>query len=56
LSGRSAGDGADNAIGNYAHGNGTGGVAKDLGDTHTNCDSNVWLGNDFGTANQSCIH
>jgi parallel beta-helix repeat protein len=38
-------------IGNYAHGNGA-----DLADFNSNCDSNVWRGNDFGTANQSCIH
>jgi parallel beta-helix repeat protein len=39
-------------IGNYAHGN----PSFDLFDGNANCDSNVWLGNDFGTANQSCIH
>lgn len=39
-------------IGNYSHGNST----DDLVDFNSNCDSNVWRGNDFGTANQSCIH
>jgi parallel beta-helix repeat protein len=39
-------------IGNFAHGNGV----VDLSDGNSNCDSNVWRGNDFGTANQSCIH
>jgi parallel beta-helix repeat protein len=39
-------------IGNYAHGNSN----FDLFDLHSNCDSNVWRGNDFGIANQSCIH
>jgi parallel beta-helix repeat protein len=38
-------------IGNSATGNGT-----DLKDSNPTCDSNVWRGNDFGTANQSCIH
>ena len=28
----------------------------DLFDGNPGCDSNVWRGNDFGTANQSCIH
>jgi parallel beta-helix repeat protein len=39
-------------IGNFAHGNSD----FDLADFNPNCDSNVWLGNDFGTANMSCIH
>jgi parallel beta-helix repeat protein len=39
-------------IGNYAHENGT----DDLFDNNPNCDSNVWRGNDFGTANQPCIN
>jgi hypothetical protein len=38
-------------IGNFAHGSGT-----DLVDNNVNCDSNVWRGNDFGSANQTCIH
>jgi hypothetical protein len=38
-------------IGNSAHNNGT-----DLADLNANCDSNVWIGNDFVTANESCIH
>lgn len=46
-------DSGDNTIiGNYAHGN----SFDDLIDNNANCDSNVWRGNDFGTANQSCIH
>jgi parallel beta-helix repeat protein len=45
------GAGGNTIIGNYAHGNGT-----DLFDSNANCDSNVWRGNDFGSANQSCIH
>lgn len=39
-------------IGNYAHGN----SFLDLFDDNASCDSNVWRGNDFGTANQVCIH
>jgi parallel beta-helix repeat protein len=39
-------------IGNFAHGN----VRVDLADVNPSCDSNMWRGNDFGTANQSCIH
>jgi parallel beta-helix repeat protein len=39
-------------IGNYAHNN----IGVDLADGNPNCDNNVWLGNDFGTANMSCIH
>jgi hypothetical protein len=39
-------------IGNYAHNN----TLFDLYDGNASCDSNVWPGNDFGTANQSCIH
>jgi hypothetical protein len=38
-------------IGNSAQNNGT-----DLEDDNANCGSNVWRGNDFGTANLSCIH
>lgn len=39
-------------IGNYAHDK-----AEDLVDDNlADCDNNVWRGNDFGTANQSCIH
>ena len=38
-------------IGNYAHGN----TSDDLVDFNPSCDSNVWRGNDFETANQSCI-
>jgi hypothetical protein len=42
----------DNTImGNFAYSNGL-----DLRDNNPNCGSNVWSGNDFGTANQSCIH
>lgn len=45
-------------IGNFAYGNGGRfpGSGVDLFDSNANCDSNVWLGNDFGTANMSCIH
>jgi parallel beta-helix repeat protein len=44
--------GTGNTItGNYAHGNG----GFDLRDVNSNCDSNMWRGNDFTTANQSCI-
>jgi parallel beta-helix repeat protein len=40
-------------IGNYAQGNST----FDLYDANVNCDSNVWNGNDFGTAfPSSCIN
>jgi parallel beta-helix repeat protein len=39
-------------IGNVATGNST----DDLFDFNGSCDSNVWKGNDFGSANQSCIH
>jgi parallel beta-helix repeat protein len=39
-------------IGNSAHAN----SFDDLFDNNANCDSNVWRGNDFGSANQSCIH
>jgi parallel beta-helix repeat protein len=39
-------------IGNYAHPS----SVDDLFDANANCDSNVWLGNDFETANQTCIH
>jgi hypothetical protein len=40
-------------IGNSAHGN----SGFDLVDNNANCDSNVWRGNDFGTAfPASCIH
>jgi len=39
-------------IGNTATGNG----GVDLVDLSFECTSNVWRGNDFGTANQSCIH
>ena len=28
----------------------------DLEDDNTGCDNNLWRGNDFGTASQSCIH
>jgi parallel beta-helix repeat protein len=38
-------------IGNSATGN-----EIDLFDFNPTCDSNVWRGNEFGTANQSCIH
>jgi parallel beta-helix repeat protein len=43
---------ANTIIGNSAHGNGE----FDLVDPNANCDSNVWRGNDFGTANIGCIH
>jgi hypothetical protein len=48
-----AGPGAtgNTIIGNFAHDN-----PDDLVDDNANCDSNVWRGNDFGTANQPCIH
>jgi parallel beta-helix repeat protein len=42
-------------IGNFAQDNTRFG-GFDLFDGNTNCDSNVWRGNDFGTANQFCIH
>jgi hypothetical protein len=42
-------------VGNFAHDNGRSG-GFDLADGNPNCDSNVWRGNDFGTANESCIH
>jgi parallel beta-helix repeat protein len=38
-------------IGNFAHNN----TSEDLNDDNA-CGSNVWMGNDFGTANLSCIH
>ena len=38
---------------NFAHSNGT---YDDLRDNTPNCGNNVWTDNDFGTANQSCIH
>jgi hypothetical protein len=38
-------------IGNFAHNN----IIEDLNDNNA-CGSNVWTGNDFGTANLSCIH
>jgi parallel beta-helix repeat protein len=42
--------------GNTALGNNTsGGTFYDLEDDNAHCDSNLWQGNDFGTANQSCI-
>jgi parallel beta-helix repeat protein len=45
---------SDNTIiGNYSH-NPPGSI--DLLDFITNCDSNVWRGNDFTTSVQSCIH
>lgn len=48
------GGSTDNTIiGNFAHQNGE----SDLADGNNNCDSNVWRGNDFGTADpSSCIH
>lgn len=49
--GTSGGTGTDNDIfHNTAQGNST-----DLFDGNTNCDSNTWKHNIFGTANQSCI-
>jgi Periplasmic copper-binding protein (NosD) len=40
-------------IGNYAHGN----TLDGLKDNNPTCDSNVWRGNDLGTADpSSCIH
>jgi parallel beta-helix repeat protein len=47
-----AGSGGNTIIGNYAHGN----FDDDLFDGNNACGSNVWRGNDFGTANESCIH
>lgn len=47
----SAGSGTNNALsGNTAQGNGL-----DLDDDNTNCDSNTWKKNTFGSANQPCI-
>jgi hypothetical protein len=39
-------------IGNVATGN----LTVDLFDGNPGCDGNVWRGNDFGTADISCIH
>jgi hypothetical protein len=44
--------GGNTIVGNSVHGNGF----DDLFDNNPGCDSNVWKGNDFGTANQTCIH
>jgi hypothetical protein len=38
-------------IGNFAHNS----LGDDLSDANPNCDSKVCRGNDFRTANQSCI-
>lgn len=47
-----AGATGNTIIGNFAHNN-----FEDLRDQNPNCDSNVWWGNDFGTADPpSCIH
>jgi hypothetical protein len=47
--------GAGNTIiGNFAHWNSFFDLADGL--FFGNCVHNVWRGNDFGTANQSCIH
>lgn len=49
---------AGNTIrGNTALGNNTSGATYyyDLEDDNVNCDSNIWHGNEFGTANQACI-
>jgi parallel beta-helix repeat protein len=46
-----AGASGNTIIGNYAHGN----TSDDLIDNSGTCTSNVWLGNDFGTASPSCI-
>jgi hypothetical protein len=48
-------------IGNFAHGNDTLGFLGvfDLADGSNfglGCGSNVWRGNDFGTADPSCVH
>jgi parallel beta-helix repeat protein len=43
-------DTGNTVIGNYAHGNGT-----DLEDQSGGCTNNVWRGNDFGTADPTCI-
>lgn len=42
----------NNLSGNTAQGNGI----FDLEDGNPNCDSNTWIQNTFGTANQTCIH
>jgi parallel beta-helix repeat protein len=44
--------GGNTIVGNSVHGNGL----DDLFDNNPGCDSNVWKGNDFGTANLACIH
>jgi large repetitive protein len=46
-----AGSTGNSIRGNTALGNGV----NDLEDDNPNCDSNIWKGNEFGTANQPCI-
>ena len=47
----SFGSSANNITGNTSFNNGL-----DMEDDNPSCDSNKWKGNQFGTANQSCIH
>lgn len=46
------GGGFNRIIGNVALRN----ARFDLADDNTNCDANIWSGNQFGTRNQSCIN
>jgi parallel beta-helix repeat protein len=48
----SSGSSANNITGNKSFNNNP----SDMEDDNPNCDSNKWEGNQFGTANQPCIH
>jgi len=43
-------------LGNKAADNNKTSGSFDLADFNSNCDSNIWRGNQFRTANQQCIH